>query len=173
MDLLTAADIFTTVLRINELLSSDIFHYANRRHVLVRSAFTELLIHLRDLMSKAESHSTRISFTDDVTLTNTVKDVSDLIKFVRDALCHQHIYNHKLTTGPQVAKVSFNVAYGKGELMQINNITVQSDYDDDVCFFFGAQKIYLKRHIIRAFDEAKQKLLPLLPPSYQRIAQLM
>ena len=30
-----------------------------------------------------------------------------------------------------------------------------SDYDDDICIFFGDQKIYLVRHIIRAVKEAE------------------
>lgn len=46
--------------------------------------------------------------------------------------------------------------------MQINDIEIKSEFDDDVCFFFGTQKIYFKRHILRAFEEAKQKLIPLL-----------
>ncbi|MFQ5431942.1 MAG: hypothetical protein ACE5EN_05500 [Nitrospinota bacterium] len=48
------------------------------------------------------------------------------------------------------------------EEFRIGNFEQASDYNDDTCFFFGAQKIYLKRHIVRAFEESKSKLLPLL-----------
>jgi hypothetical protein len=31
-------------------------------------------------------------------------------------------------------------------------------YEDDVCFFFGSQRIFLRRHVIRALEEARIKL---------------
>ena len=49
----------------------------------------------------------------------------------------------------------FNVIFGKGTLAQIGDLTMTSDYDDDICIFFGDQKIYLVRHIIRAVKEAE------------------
>ena len=57
---------------------------------------------------------------------------------------------------------SFNVVFGKGISMNINGKDFCSDYEDDTCFFFGEQKLYLKRHIIRAFEEAKNYLSNLL-----------
>lgn len=146
--------------RINEILESDIFSSQNSSHPLVKSAFIEILICLRDLMYKAEKYSTRISFDNDVFKTNKVSDVSDLIKFVRDALCHPDIPHHYLIAGK--IKATFCVIYGKGTLMRVDDIILKSDYDDDICFFFGEQKIYLKRHILRAYKEAKQKLLPII-----------
>ena len=38
--------------------------------------------------------------------------------------------------------------------MQIGDLKLTSDYDDDVAFFYGTNRLYLKRHIIRAFEEA-------------------
>jgi len=42
-------------------------------------------------------------------------------------------------------------------------ISLTSDYTDDICFFFGVEKIYLRRHVLRAFEETKRQLVPLLP----------
>ncbi len=39
-------------------------------------------------------------------------------------------------------------------------ISPPCDYADDVAFIFGYQRIYLRRHIFRAFDEAKANLEP-------------
>jgi hypothetical protein len=111
-------------------------------------------------MWKTEKLSTRVSFQDDVNITQNVKDVTDLITHVRDALCHADSYKNFIEPGKN--RFSFNVVYGKSKGININGVDFSSDYDDDVCFFFGEQKIYLRRHIIRVLKEAKEKLLPLL-----------
>lgn len=160
LDFFTKCDIQSDIGRIKELLQTEIFLPTNITHPLCKSAFIELLICLRDLMYKAEKYSTRINFKDDVTITDKVSDVTDLIKFVRDALCHPDIPHHYLEKGN--IKATYNIAYGKHTIMCINDIEIKSDHDDDICFFFGSQKIYFKRHLLRAFEEAQQKLLPLL-----------
>ncbi|URR00428.1 hypothetical protein LOC50_14445 [Pseudoalteromonas sp. SCSIO 43095] len=111
-------------------------------------------------MYKTEKFSDRIDFKDDVLIEGKIKDVSDLIKYVRDALCHPDSDNHYIEKNN--IKSSFNVAFGKCTLMKMDDFEQSSKYDDDVCFFFGSKSIYLKRHIIRAHQEAKEKLTPLL-----------
>jgi len=145
--------------RIEAILATDIFSPHNARHPLMRSAFIEILICLRDLMAKTNNLNLRIDFTDDVLISPDVKDVTDLIKFVRDALCHIDSKNHFVAPG---IKATFNVAYGKTIMLTVDEFDIASDYDDDVCFFFGRHRIYLKRHIVRAFEEVKRKLLPFL-----------
>lgn len=111
-------------------------------------------------MYKAEKYASRIYFTEDVVISLQVKDVTDLIMYVRDALClpdspKNYLIQNKI-------KATFNIGYGKCNVLSMGDINISSDYEDDICFFFGEQKIYLKRHIIRALNEAKQKLLPLI-----------
>jgi hypothetical protein len=111
-------------------------------------------------MYKAQKHVSRIAFDDDVRKGDKVQDVSDLIKYVRDALCHPDSENHYIEAGG--AKATFNVAFGKVKLLKIGDFEQSSEYEDDVCFFFGSQGIYMRRHVLRAFEEAKQKLTPLV-----------
>lgn len=160
LDFFTKGEIASSIDRINKLLDCGIFAPAHSRNVLFRAAFIEILIALRDLMYKAEKNASRVSFDDDVKKTAQVKDVSDLIKYVRDALCHPDSDNHFLEPGN--IKASFTVGFGKVGLMKIGDFEQVSMYEDDICFFFGSQGIYLRRHIVRAFDEAKAKLQPLL-----------
>lgn len=160
MDFFDKTDIELDIKRIDELITSGIFNSNNAASVFVKSAFIEVLICLRDLMYKTEKYGSRVAFTDDVVITSKVKDVTDLIKFVRDALCHPDIPNHYIPNTS--TKATYNVAYGKASVLQIGDILIRSDYDDDICFFFGEQKIYMKRHIIRALSEAVEKLSPLL-----------
>ena len=96
----------------------------------------------------------------DVQQRHRVSDVSDLIKYVRDALCHPDSPNHYIEQDN--IKAIFNVAFGKVNLMKIGDFEQSSEYPDDICFFFGSQRIYLKRHVKRAFEEAKARLVPLL-----------
>ena len=156
----TKSDVESAIRRIDELLGCGIFDQQNYQNVLLRAAFIEMLIALRDLMYKSEKYSSRISFDDDVRKTETIKDVSDLIKHVRDALCHPDSENHYIEAGN--IKATFNVAFGKANLLKIGDFEQSSQYQDDICFFFGSQGIYLKRHIVRAFEEAKSKLLPII-----------
>lgn len=144
---------------VHGLLASGIFAPDNWGHIFVRSAFIDTLISLRALMYKSERYAKRISFVDDVLVAGKVKDVTDLIKFVRDAVCHPDSDNHKIEND---AIATFNVTYGKGCLIQMGDFRQESLYEDEVYFTFGRQGIYLNRHIVRAFQEAKVNLIPLL-----------
>lgn len=160
MNFFDKSDIQSSLHRIEELLSCGIFEPKNSPHVLMRAAFVELLISLRDLMYKAEKYSSRIDFTDDVPIGDRINDVSDLIKYVRDAICHPDSDNHYIEKGN--IKATFNVGFGRANLIKIGDFEQSSLYEDDVCFFFGSKGIYLKRHVIRAFEEARAKLHPLV-----------
>jgi len=160
MSFFDRSDIEGSIKRIDELLSCGIFDPRNSRNVLFRAAFIELLIAMRDLMFKAEKFASRIDFADDIRQTEKIRDVSHLVKYVRDALCHPDSDNHYIESGN--IKATFNVAFGRANLLKIGDFEQSSLYDDDICFFFGSQGIYLRRHVIRAFEEAKGKLLPLV-----------
>jgi hypothetical protein len=111
-------------------------------------------------MYKTEKYAYRIDFTDDVSISGPVKDATSLIKYVRDAMCHLDSENHYLDANHM--KASFNVIFGKGIVAKINDFEQSSPYQDDVCFFFGSQRIFLNRHIRRALEESRTLLLPLL-----------
>lgn len=162
----------SAVRRIDELLGSGIFDSSNADHPLQQSAFIDLMICLRDLLHKTEKYAKRISFTDDVLLNGYVKDVTRAITAVRDACCH--IDSFKKLFDDRGNRGSFNVAYGKRNFMRIDDLELTSDYDDDVAVFYGRNRLYFRRHIIRAFVEAQQLLAPHLAdepnPSFQRPA---
>ena len=160
MDFFDKSEVDDDIRRIDALLASGIFDDRNAASPLVRSAFIEVLICLRDLIYKAQKYARRIDFLDDVTVRDDVKDVTSLIKFVRDAMCHFDSDNHYLEPGN--IKASFNVQYGRGCVVKIGEFEQSNPYDDDVCFFFGSQRIFLRRHIVRAFAESKELLLPML-----------
>ena len=66
MDISDRQDCEIYINRINKLLSSGIFEAYNSLNILQSSAFIELMICLRDLLSKTEKYAKRISFSEDV-----------------------------------------------------------------------------------------------------------
>jgi len=160
MDFQTKSDIQQSFSRIEKLFNCGIFNQENSDNPLVQSALTELLIRLRDLMAKSKYYASDITFQDDINQSNKIIHVSDAIKFIRDAICHIDSNNHNHDECN--ARLSYNIAYGKCNIMKIGDIEIKSDYDDDICFFFGSQKLYLNRHLKRAYIEAKENLEPIL-----------
>jgi hypothetical protein len=162
IDFFNASRIESAIERLDELLATGILiRPTNENHLFVESVFTEALILLRDLMYKSERYAQRISFSDHVIKTDKVSDVTDLIKYMRDAICHRESDNHFLDKD-RGWSISFCAIRGKGLLGQYGDRIVESEFSDDICYFFGEQRIYLHRHLIRAFNEAKALLVPIV-----------
>lgn len=145
--------------RIYTIINSEIFDEKNINHPLRKSAFIEMMICLRDLAYKCNKYNIVVNFSDDIIQTNKVSNITDLIKYSRDACCHIDSSNNRYMENGAV--FSFNTLYGKTDFAGISN-----SYQDDICFCFGEQKIYLKRHILRYLEESiiglkeKMSLLP-------------
>lgn len=148
--------------KIEQLLSCGIFEPANSTNILQAAAFIQLMICLRDLLHKTEKYVERISWVDDVTTNEYVSDITDAVTAVRDACCH--IDSFKRLFDARGGRGSFNVIYGKGCLAKIGNVELRSDYEDDIAYFYGKNRLYMNRHIVRVFKEARALLKPMLRP---------
>ncbi|MFD2724410.1 hypothetical protein [Ignatzschineria indica] len=122
---------------VRKLLECGIFSSENSRHPLFKSAFIEMLIELRNFMYHCDNVGERISFTDDVNIdaSKKIHDVTDVIKYVRDALCHPDSDNHYIEKGN--IKSTFNVCFGKANLLETSEFKQGSEYEDDICFFLA------------------------------------
>jgi hypothetical protein len=121
---------------------------------MIAPVLTRLVVCIYDLAVKCERFVGKpINFTDDVIIKAEVKDAYSLIKFTRDALCHVAHSGHVTDEG---FYLSMNATWG----IQAPWIegTPSSDYSDDVAFFFGEQRVYFRRHLLRAFREARENL---------------
>jgi hypothetical protein len=158
-------EIEDNLLRIYTIINSEIFELKNINHPLRKSAFIEMMICLRDLAYKCNKYNIIVNFSDDIVQSEKIQNISDLIKYIRDACCHIDSSNNRyLDSG---STFSFNTLYGKTNLLGIEN-----SYEDDICFCFGEQKIYLKRHIIRYLEESIASLkekMSLLPAEWKMI----
>lgn len=151
----------STFNEISQLFQTGIISSEHVGKPLFRAAFVQILILLRDLMAKAELHGQRISFSDHIEKNEKVTDVTDLIKYIRDAVCHLESPNHLIAKDRQW-NATFNVVSGHGAAMRIGNFVLRCEFDDDMRIYFGSQGIYMRRHILRALQEAKEFFEPML-----------
>lgn len=167
---------YAALRRIDEILRTNVLMV---HHPLRQSAFIETLIRLDQLNHQANQNGQRISFTDDLRIFPGVQDITSAVREYRNAVCHIYADAHfiapdgtpkrrgrKLKQGENYAKVTFSVIIGKSVLLQTPQFTIESEYADDVCYIFGAHRLYLKRHIIRNFFEARAILMPTFPDLY-------
>ena len=142
------------LLRLIILVNTGVFNAEDLR-VFQESVFTEIMVKLNDdLLQKLKTLGKRLDFKEDV---GNASDITDLISNIRNAVCHMDSDEHMLETEGKI-KFSFNIVHGKGNLLSIGDRKLIADYEDDICFFFGENKVYLKRHIIRCIEEAKQEI---------------
>ena len=150
----------SSMMKIDLLLNCGIFDSANSDNILQSAAFTELVICLRDLLCKAAKFARRVSFTDDILTNDYVRDVTDAVTAVRDACCH--IDSYKRIFDDHENRGAFLVIYGKRTALNFGDFEVNSEYEDDTAIYYGKNRLYFNRHIVRAFSEAKSLLEPLL-----------
>lgn len=118
---------------------------------------------MRDLLHKTEKYAGRIQFTDDILVNNYVKDVTDAVTAIRDSCCH--VDSFKSHFDAYFNRGKFIIVYGKGDVAKINDLEIKSEYEDDIAIFFGANRLYMKRGVIRAFEESAAKVRPFLEAS--------
>lgn len=162
MNFATKMEVKYDIIRIEDILASQIFRCENSSNPLFASAIVEIMIRLRDLLYKSEKFGHRVEFSDDLIACDKVADITDSIKYVRDAINHIDSENNR--TGETISIC--NVIFGKGICFRIGDKEFGSDYDDEIRFFYGSQGLYLNRHIIRAFEEARNHLSPFLGHSF-------
>jgi hypothetical protein len=168
------ADTYYALLRIDQILGMNAL---GQNHPLLESAFIETVIRLNQLNISANEIGKRISFKDDLRIFPGVGDITSAVKEYRNAVCHISHEAHfiapdgtpkgpRLKKGVAYSQISFSVIFGKRVMMKTPQYTIESEYDDDVCFIFGAHRLYLRRHIVRNFQEAKAILMPSYPNPY-------
>lgn len=141
----------SSIYQIDKLLRTGVFNTPVLSD-FQEPVFLSIIIKLNDLLQKLSQLGERINFSDDI----ASGDVTDLTNKIRNAVDHPTSGEHILDKQAQI-KTTFCVAVGKSNMMSINGKKIGSDYEDDIAIFFGEHRMYLKRHLIRALNEAMQK----------------
>jgi len=142
------SQIQSNISQVEKLLDTGVF-VAEILDPFREPVFVSAILKLNDLLQKFDQLGKRINFEDDI----LSGDITDLINKIRNAICHLDSGENILDKESQI-KFVFNSVRGKGTGFSINGKSLRSDYEDDIAFFFGEHRIYLKRHIYRILKEA-------------------
>lgn len=138
--------------RLHQLLSSDVFDRSRPDDGACEQAFAEVIRLLDDLLKLAEASGLRIDFVKEVGVHGRVQDITSLVGNIR-----RSVLPDAGASAPFAAN-QFNCYYDAGSGYFANGVFFSADYNDEVAFFVGDQRIYLNRHIKRAMQEAEQQL---------------
>lgn len=148
-DFFVKSQIQSDIRDIKTLLNTGVFNAPVLRP-FQEPVFVSIILKLDDLLQKFRILNQRINFKDDI----ASGDITDLVNKIRNAICHLNSDENLLDKKTQT-KFVFNMLVGKVNAVKIEgNIAAKSDYDDDIAFFYGEHRIYLKRHLIRVLNEA-------------------
>jgi hypothetical protein len=140
----------------------DSHTFDDLQHPLFNSALVHTLILARDMLFKSERiASKRVRFTDDVAIDKKISDVTDLIIYYRNVACHAE--SPEYFDNRTNIRFSFVVVKGKNDCEIAGGKKISADYDDDICILVSDKKLYLQRHLLRAYNEAVQNLRDLVP----------
>ena len=151
---------FQSSRHVKALAHTDVLKRFAANDAMHGAIVTRVVILTRDMVARSERVAGKaITFKDDMTISGRVKDVASLITFFRDALCH---IESDRNMASDLIYVSLNVVFGKGIAANIGGFKMARDYADDVAFFVGRQRLYLHRHLLRAYGEAVENLTKFL-----------
>jgi len=156
------------IIRVRQILDTHVLDQPDHSP-LQESALIEILIRVDGILKAAIKAGKRVTFDDDIKQFRNVEDVTDAIHECRNAATHVFVNAQFANSRGQPKEgrsepnsnhlwIDRNVSFGKGTLHDQPPITLRSDYDDDIAIFYGAHRLYLKRHIIRAFEKARENL---------------
>jgi hypothetical protein len=145
-----------SLVRLSRLIEVGyITDFTKRNELFYNSVLLETLCHLHDLLQhlKASYKNLSVTFTDDITPligtgNNQYNDITSLITYCRNAACH--IPTDKRKGYVKAELVSFVKVVGFEESIYTH---LRCKYEDDAIVVFGDTYIYIKRHIVRAYQE--------------------
>lgn len=140
-----------SIQQVIELINTNVF--TKKDFIAFREpVFVSMILKLDDLLQKFRILGHRLNFNDDI----STGDITDLVNNIRNAICHLNSGENLLDKKSQL-KFVFCMLLGKANGITMGeNIIAKSDYEDDIAFFYGENRIYLKRHIIRILNEVQE-----------------
>jgi hypothetical protein len=159
-DFFIKTDISSNIRLSENLLKTGVFS-ASILRPFQEPVFISIILKLDDTLQKFDSLEKRINFSDDINIAGL--DVTDLVNKIRNAICHTNSQENLLDKKTQI-KFVFNIVVGKGSAISIDGKALaNSEYEDDIAFFYGEYRIYLRRHIFRLLEESKKIYKELYP----------
>jgi hypothetical protein len=145
-----------SLVRVSRLIEANyITDFKNRNDLFYNCVLLEILCLLHDLMQHLRTNYKHLSitFTDDIKPlegigNNQYNDITSLITYCRNAACH--IPTDKRKGYAKAELVSFVKVVGFEDSIYTH---LRCKYEDDAIIVFGDTFIYVKKHIVRAYNE--------------------
>lgn len=115
----------------------NVFDRNNIHHYYYFSVIAEIIIHCRDIVSKVGLLGEKINI--DLTVTG-FKSANKLIRFFRDAICHNDSPNRINSNG----------------FIHSHNINAALYYPDEITINTGDSTLHLRRHLFLSYIQALQ-----------------
>ena len=161
-DFFVKTDISSNIRNSENLLKTGVFS-AGVLRPFQESVFISIILKFDDTLQKFNIFDKRINFTDDINITAEVEDITDLVNKIRNAVCHINSPENLLDKTTKT-KFVFSTIIGKGTAISIDGKPLAtSEYEDDIAFYYGEYRIYLRRHIFRLIEESKKVYKELYP----------
>ena len=115
-------------------------------------------------MRMPRAQDKRIAFADDI---SDGKDVTDMVKAMRNASCHVKSGRRKPFAGqfefgyivlPPSKNFHFIWVMDSKDSSKNVKFNPENPYTDDIAFYIGPHRLFLKRHIRRSVAEAKNAI---------------
>jgi hypothetical protein len=164
LDFRTQCDLYAARTQFESLLATGILSSEGSRTPWFEPVITQLLILLSDLLRAADKIGHRCDLKEEIlciddAMSTKIADVTDLIIRCRNACCHISSGNKLFETNKfQFCKI---IGYAP-KAFSINGKIIGCDYEDDIALMWGPMRLYLRRNLLRAFEE----VAPLFPDPY-------
>ncbi|MBP9827935.1 hypothetical protein KBC55_02150 [Patescibacteria group bacterium] len=118
--------------------------------LFAESVFIELMIRLDYVLQWLSRQGSRFAWGDDV---DGGRDITDLVNELRNSVCHQ-ASSLNIIDGTSI-KFMFNRFFRRSPraISLPDGQFLGCEYDDDVAFYYGSNRIYLYRHVERLLLE--------------------
>lgn len=126
---------------------TGILEVANVRHPLFKSAVTQTLICLHNLLTLINKRGGSTTVHDD---RGSAVDLLEVVRAGRNAACHVTSALHQV--GP--SRVIFCTSTGPDSGMLIQGVRLGCSFADETAIFYGTNPIYLRRDLHAAHDLA-------------------
>lgn len=148
-------DLLSELQRSEDLFNSQVL---SNHSIFSQSAFIEILIRLNFILQELSKNGRRIGWIDDVNVSKSVKDITDLVNYLRNAACHSDSPRNIITKTQ--TRFVFNIFVGKcPNAVQIGqNQSIGNDFEDDIAFYYGDKRIYLIRHLKRLLEQLPSEI---------------
>ena len=148
----TASQLKQRLTRVHELMESPVFNRDSAEDDW-KASFAEMIALVDDLLIQSQRMGKRIDFYEGVGVTGKVQDITSLVTWMRACLPDSTAHFSNKQTDHRL-----NRYFDEGTGYFANGSFFTGDHDDELAFYIDDQRIYLKRHLMRAVYEAESNL---------------